>query len=126
LNWGAWLALRSKVVAVREVKLFSGSEPVIQPSSPFAALLNCPDLFVVIPIDFFICKFKRSFGSGTGEKTGVFPKKPSEAMGYIDTLIRYIPLESENNIERSGKAYLLKADAFQQMGRLDSAIVYLK
>ncbi|HQW95227.1 MAG TPA: ATP-binding protein [Saprospiraceae bacterium] len=52
--------------------------------------------------------------------------KSREAMANIDTAFLYYPLATGNNIEQLFRAYILKGNAFQQLGQLDSAIFYLK
>lgn len=49
-----------------------------------------------------------------------------EAMANIDTTFLYYPLATGNNDEQISRAYILKGNAFQQLGQLDSAIFYLK
>ena len=52
--------------------------------------------------------------------------KPSEALIYLDTIMQYLPHTFDNNIGLLHRVYKLKADAFQQLGQLDSTILYLK
>lgn len=52
--------------------------------------------------------------------------KSREAMANIDTAFLYYPLTTGNNMEQYYRAYILKGNAFQQLGQLDSAIIYLK
>jgi signal transduction histidine kinase/DNA-binding response OmpR family regulator len=52
--------------------------------------------------------------------------KSREAMANIDTAFLYYPLTTGNNMEQHFRAYILKGNAFQQLGQLDSAIFYLK
>ena len=49
-----------------------------------------------------------------------------QAMISLDSVLFFYPLTTENNIDQLYVAFILKGEAFQQMGRLDSAIYYLK
>ena len=49
-----------------------------------------------------------------------------QAITSLDSVLLFYPLTTENNIDQLYVAFILKGEAFQQMGRLDSAIYYLK
>lgn len=49
-----------------------------------------------------------------------------QAMTSLDSVLLFYPLTTENNIDQLYVAFILKGEAFQQMGQLDSAIYYLK
>ncbi|SFN62061.1 His Kinase A (phospho-acceptor) domain-containing protein [Algoriphagus ornithinivorans] len=59
-------------------------------------------------------------------KLQIKENRHQEALSILDSLLVSFPQRNENNIDHLSRVFLLKADAFENLGKKDSAIFYLR